>query len=223
MATTVSIYADPAYSYSYVNTKWLDARNSADASTVSIVSPSSVGIVSGYAFFRTYLSFDLSTEIIPAGSVIDSITISLKRSDRIGGGYIPTIAYAGNSRLTASRGEYSLYLDNIIGISDLATIAIIDSMDYYTSRAFDLATYSMITPGSILTVGIIDTLDFDVSDNSVSNNYLIDTDPLGLYPPYIEVTYSSAGYPNSIIGISSANIAGFSGVSSANISNIMGV
>ncbi len=223
MPTTVQIYSGRAYSYNYLNSKWTDAKNAIDADVVDPGNPSAVGIISGYRFFRIYLSFDLSTEIIPAGSIIDSITISLRRSDRISGAYSPTVAYAGNNRLDGLRGEYSLYLDNIIGTSDLATIAIIDGSGYYTSRSFDLTTYSMITPGSTLTLGIIDSLDFNDSVNSISDTYLIDTDPSGSYPPYIDVTYSDAGYPNSIMGVASASIADVSGIPTANILSVMGV
>jgi hypothetical protein len=221
MPTTVQIYSGRVYSYNYLNSKWLDAKNAKGADAVDPGTPSAVGIISGYRFFRIYLSFDLST--IPAGSVIDSITISLRRSDRIRGTYSPTVAYAGNNILGGLRTEYSLYLDNIIGTSDLAIINITDDSGYYTSRSFDLVTYSMITPGSTLTLGIIDSLDFNDSVNSISDTYLIDTDPEGSYPPYIDVTYSDAGYPNSIMGVASANIADVSGVPTANILSVMGV
>ena len=221
MPTTVQIYSGQAYSYNYLNSKWLDAKNAIDADAVDSGTPSSVGIRSGYRFFRIYLSFDLST--IPAGSVIDTIRISLRRSDRIGGAYSPTVAYAGNNLLDGRRGEYPLYLDNIIGTSDLAIINITDDSKYYTSGSFDLTTYSMITPGTTLTLGIIDSLDFNDSVNSISDTYLIDTDPAGSYPPYIDVTYSDAGYSNPIMGVASANIADVSGIPTANILSVMGV
>jgi hypothetical protein len=221
MPTTVQIYSNRAYSYNYLNIKWLDAKNAIDADAVDSGTPSSVGIISGYRFFRIYLSFDLST--IPAGSVIDTIRISLRRSDRIRVAYSPTVAYAGNNLLGGLRGEYSLYLDNIIGTSDLAIIDITDDSGYYTSRSFDLTTYSMITPGSTLTLGIIDSLDFNYSVDSISDTYLIDTDPAGSYPPYIDVTYSDAGYSNPIMGVASANIADVSGIPTANILSVMGV
>jgi len=81
----------------------------------------------------------------------------------------------------------------------------------------------MITPGSTLTLGIIDSLDFNDSVNSISDTYLIDTDPAGSYPPYIDVTYSDAGYSNPIMGVASANIADVSGIPTANILSVMGV
>jgi hypothetical protein len=221
MSTTVQIYSDRAYSYNDLNSKWLDAKNAIDADAVDPGNPSAVGIISGYRFFRIYLSFDLST--IPVGSVIDTIRISLGRSDRIGGVYSPTVAYAGNNLLDGRRGEYPLYLDNIIGTSDLAIINITDGSRYYTSGSFDLTTYSMITPGTTLTLGIIDSLDFNDSVNSISGTYLIDTDPKASYPPYIDVTYRDAGYPNSIMGVASANIADVSGIPTANILSVMGV
>ena len=221
MPTTVQIYSSRAYSYNYLESKWLDAKNAIDADAVDSGTPSAVGIISGYRFFRIYLSFDLST--IPVGSVIDTIRISLRRSDRIRGAYSPTVAYAGNNLLDGRRGEYPLYLDNIIGTSDLAIIDITDGSGYYTSRSFDLTTYSMITPGSTLTLGIIDSLDFNDSVNSISDTYLIDTDPAGSYPPYIDVTYSDAGYSNPIMGVASASIADVSGIPTANILSVMGV
>jgi hypothetical protein len=223
MSTTVQIYSNRAYSYNYLDSKWLDAKNAIDADAVDPGNPSAVGIISGYRFFRIYLSFDLSTKIIPAGSIIDSITISLRRSDRIRSPYSPTVAYAGNNILDGSRREYPLYLDNIIGTSDLAIINITDDLGYYTSKSFDLTTYSMITPGSTLTLGIIDSLDFNDSVDSISDTYLIDTDTEGSYPPYIDVTYRDAGYPNSIMGVASANIADVSGIPTANILSVMGV
>ena len=219
MPTTVQIYSGQAYSYNYLNSKWLDAKNAIDADAVDSGSPSGVGILAGYRFFRIYISFDLST--IPAGSIIDSITISLRRSDIIRNVYSPTVTYAGNNLLSRLRGEYSLYLDNIIGTSDLAIIDITDGSGYYTSRSFDLTTYSMITPGSTLTLGIIDSLDFNDSVNSISDTYLIDTDPAGSYPPYIDLTYSDAGYSNPVMGIS--NFTDLSGVPSADILSVMGV
>jgi hypothetical protein len=79
----------------------------------------------------------------------------------------------------------------------------------------------MITPGSTLTLGIIDSLDFNDSVNSISDTYLIDTDPAGSYPPYIDLTYSDAGYSNPVMGIS--NFPDLSGVPSADILSVMGV
>jgi hypothetical protein len=109
-----------------------------------------------------------------------------------------------------------------VGSDPLDTITIDDNLGYYTSRSFDLTTYSSIIPGSTLTVGLIDSLDFDYSTGQISNIYLIDTNTEGSYPPFLTVTYRQ-GYPNSIMGIDSANISGVMGVSAANISNIMGV
>jgi hypothetical protein len=217
-----TIYPIRNYWYVYTNPKWQDARGSLKADSVSTGPNSPIGIISGFSFYRTYLSFELSSGSIPADSVIENITISLKRTDAIRGVYSPIIAYGGLSILSGIIGEFPLYIDNLVASDPLDTISIDNNLKYFTSRSFDLTTYSSITPGSTLTVGIIDSLDFDYSTDQISNTYLIDTNTEGSYPPFLTVTYRQ-GYPNSIMGIDSANVSGVMGISAANISNIMGV
>jgi len=217
-----TIYPIRNYWYVYANAKWQDARDSLKADSVSTGPNSPIGIIPGFSFYRTYLSFELASKSIPADSVIENITISLKRTDAIRGVYSPIIAYGGLSILSGIDSEFPLYINNLVGSDPLDTITIDDNLGYYTSRSFDLTTYSSIIPGSTLTVGLIDSLDFDYSTGQISNTYLIDTNTEGSYPPFLTVTYRQ-GYPNSIMGVASANIAGVSGIPSADILSVMGV
>ena len=142
---------------------------------------------------------------------------SLKRLDTIRAVYSPIITYAGNQSLDGDTNEYPLYIDNLnLDGDSLATIDIEDNAIYYTSTNF---TKYLISPGDILTLGIIDNYDFSNSINSYSDVYLID---LTTNRPILTVTYTGGivNYPNNVMGVSSANISSVRGVLSANISKI---
>lgn len=228
MARTVDIYPSITYWYPKVDKDWAIARDAKSSEAVFEQPQSSIGITfdgDNFTFFRTYLSFDLST--IPGGSTIDSIILSLQRVDSIRNPYTPNIAYAGNAFLIGDVNEYQLYLDNIDKNNNpLATITITDNSQYYRSDPFDIVSYP-VSPGDILTVGIIDDYDFIDNRGSISDRYLIDTDadPLS-NQPYLTVEYTSGGgggYTKTVMGVPGANISTVSGVPSANIANIMGV
>ena len=220
MATTVTIYPSVSIWHEKADRNWSTARSSASSDIASSSAPSRVGIIlSGdYSFYRIYMSFDLS--VVPVGSTIDSIRISLKRVDSIKTGYIPIVAYAGNSEVRRVISEYKLYLTSIIGGKRISIVNLTDETRYYTSDPFDIATYR-IFPGDTLSIGIIDANDFGNSVNGTSNLYLIDTDPAG-NQPYIEVTYTAGGgYNKPVMGIS--NFTNLNGIPSANIVSVMGV
>jgi hypothetical protein len=222
MATTVDINPFRKFWYQTSGKFWDLNRDNILSDSFSPTNPGRVGIVYSapdFIFFRLYLSFDLS--IVPVGSTIDSITISLKRTDTIRAVYSPIITYAGNKSLDGDTNEYPLYIDNLnLDGDSLATIDIEDDANYYTSTNF---TKYLISPGDILTLGIIDNYDFSNSVNSYSDVYLID---LTTNPPILTVTYTEGGgggYTKTVMGVPGANISTVSGVPSANIANIMGV
>jgi hypothetical protein len=218
MPTTATLYPTASYWHIKGDASWSTARNAVSSDDVFPINPADVGIRSGYNFTRTYLSFNLSA--IPGGSTIDSITISLKRLDGLVSSYSPIIAYAGNARVSRAVNEYGLYIDNISGKISLDVITLPDDRNYYTSRGFDLAVYP-VSPGDVLSVGIIDPADFNNTDGVTSNFYLFDIDPAG-NQPYIEVTYTAgSGYSKPVMGIS--NFTDLNGISSANIASVMGV
>jgi len=205
--------------YQTTSRLWDLSRDNTLSDSFSLTNPGRVGIVysaSDFNFYRLYLSFDLSE--IPVEATIDVITISLKRLDVIRDIYSPIIAYAGNQPLDGDTKEYPLYIDNLnLDKDSLATIDIDDNSKYYTSTNF---TRYVISPGDILTLGIIDNYDFSNSVNSYSDVYFID---LVTNPPILTVTYTGGGgggYPNNVMGVSSANISSVRGVLSANISKI---
>ena len=220
MATTVTIYPTSLYWHTIGPGEWSALRDSIDSDSVNSTNPGSVGIVfdRGYTFYRIYLGFTLSS--IPEGSVIDSITISVKRLDEIKFTYSPYIAYSGRIMPTSRMDEYSLYLDNLSRGESLASVTIPDNESYYTSGPFNLATYP-VSAGDILAVGIIDPDDFDNNVESFSDRYLFDIDK-NLDRPYIEVTYTEGGgYNKPVMGIS--NFTNLNGIPSANIVSVMGV
>jgi hypothetical protein len=226
MAKTVDIYPSVAYWYPKVDKDWAIARDAKSSEAVFQQPQSQIGIRfdgENFTFFRTYLSFDLSD--VPGGSTIDSIILSLQRVDEIKNSYTPNIAYAGNAFLIGDINEYQLYLDNTARGRDLAIIDIIDSTGYYQSDPFDIVSYP-VSPGDILTVGIVDNYDFINDIGRTSDDiYLIDTDSLS-NQPYLTVEYTSGGgggYTKTVMGVPGANISTVSGVPSANIANIMGV
>ena len=219
MATTVDINPFRKFWYQTSGKYWDLNRDNILSDSFSSSNPGRVGIVYSapdFIFFRLYLSFDLSE--IPVGATIDTITISLKRLDTIRAVYSPIITYAGNQSLDGDTNEYPLYIDNLnLDGDSLATIDIEDNANYYTSTNF---TKYLISPGDILTLGIIDNYDFSNSINSYSDVYLID---LTTNRPILTVTYTGGGgggYPNNVMGVSSANISSVRGVLSANISKI---
>ena len=218
MATTVDINPVSKFWYQTSGKYWDLNRDNILSDSFSSSNPGRVGIVYSapdFIFFRLYLSFDLSE--IPVGATIDTITISLKRLDTIRAVYSPIITYAGNQSLDGDTNEYPLYIDNLnLDGDSLATIDIEDNAIYYTSTNF---TKYLISPGDILTLGIIDNYDFSNSINSYSDVYLID---LTTNRPILTVTYTGGivNYPNNVMGVSSANISSVRGVLSANISKI---
>ena len=219
MSTIVNINPFKNFWYQTSGKFWDLNRDNTLSNSFSSTNPGRVGIVYSapdFNFYRLYLSFDLS--VVPVGSTIDSITISLKRTDTIRAVYSPIIAYAGNQPLDGDTKEYPLYIDNLnLDGDSLATIDIEDNASYYTSTNF---TKYIISPGDILTLGVIDTYDFTNSINSYSDVYLID---LITNRPILTVTYTGGGgggYPNNVLGVSSANISSVRGVLSANISKI---
>ena len=221
MATTVDINPFRKFWYQTSGKYWDLNRDNILSDSFSSSNPGRVGIVYSapdFIFFRLYLSFDLSE--IPVGATIDTITISLKRLDTIRAVYSPIITYAGNQSLDGDTNEYPLYIDNLnLDGDSLATIDIEDNAIYYTSTNF---TKYLISPGDILTLGIIDNYDFSNSINSYSDVYLID---LTTNRPILTVTYTGGivNYPNNVMGVSSANISSVRGVLSANISKINGI
>ena len=218
MSTTVNINPISRFWYQTSGKYWDLNRDNTFSDSFSSINPGRVGIVYSapdFNFYRLYLSFDLSE--IPVGATIDTITISLKRLDTIRAVYSPIITYAGNQSLDGDTNEYPLYIDNLnLDGDSLATIDIEDNAIYYTSTNF---TKYLISPGDILTLGIIDNYDFSNSINSYSDVYLID---LTTNRPILTVTYTGGivNYPNNVMGVSSANISSVRGVLSANISKI---
>jgi hypothetical protein len=223
MATTVDLPYTRAQWHEKTDLDWSKARNSIDSDSVTNTTPARIGIakVEGYIFYRLYLSFDLSILEIPEGSTIDEIILSLQRTDRIRGQYDPIIAYAGNEIITRIDKDYSLYINNTTGGIPLSTINLKDATKYWQSLSFDLNTYP-VNINDILTIGIVDTYDFNDSIDAFSNIYEIDLDVESL-PPYLTITYTEGGgggYPNTVMGVTVTSIMG---VPVGNIANIMGV
>jgi hypothetical protein len=226
MTTTVDLPYTRAQWHEKIDSDWSTARNNTSSDSVTNTTPARIGItkVGGYTFYRLYLSFDLSILEIPEGSTIDEIILSLQRTDRIRGQYDPTIAYAGNEIITIIDKNYPLYINNTTGGIPLSTISLKDATRYWQSLSFDLNTYP-VNINDILTIGVIDTYDFDDSIDAFSNIYEIDLD-VDSNPPYLTITYTEGGgggYPNTVIGVPSANISTVMGVPTANISKVMGV
>ncbi len=217
---SVQIYAGKSYWYDKLDPVWSDARDFNRSDNVYSTSPFGVGITydgRDYIFFRIYLSFNLG--VIPNGSTINDIRLYLKREDSIKQPYSPEIAYAGSIPVDGLDSEFPLYISNTLRGESLASITINDDSQYYSSGLFNLLTYP-VSPGDSLSIGIIDTYDFNNTVNSFSDLYQISNS--SGYEPYIEVNYSAGGggYPNNVIGVSSANISSVHGVLSANISKI---
>lgn len=220
MSTTININPIAKFWHQKTDRDWSTARDANESDSFSDLESGRIGIVlpdSDYIFFRLYLSFDLSE--IPVGSTIDSITLSLTRVDELKDIYSPIIAYAGVTSLNGDITEYPWYLDNINLDNDpLATIDIEDNTQYYTSTNFN--TNYTVSPGDILTVGVIDSDDFSNRRDSISDVYLISF--VRGNEPRLNITYTEGGggYPNLVMGV---NISTVAGVPSANIANIMGV
>ena len=161
-----------------------------------------------WTFSRTYIEFDLSSVIDP----ITSMTLFVKGNII---GDISYIAYGGQTALTDSGGDYTLYLDNLSGTDYLATGSITLN---YTSFPLDLTTYPPSDPPGYYVIGLIARADFRDSVGNESRNVRINNDT---NIPYLVI--NQTGYPYEVNGVLGANITEVSGVPVANITNIMGV
>lgn len=208
-----TIYANKVNDYPFTTVTWSNARSAPKGT--SNLNPSSpihriVDNGISFTFVRTYMEFDLSSVTDP----ITSITLHVNGNGVTGN--TSYVVYGGQSALSDGPEDYSLYLVNLNGSSELSTIVI--PYREYASCTLDINTYPPADPPGYYIIGLIADADFLNNDGGTFSGVLINnTDQL----PYLII--NGDGYANNVIGVPGASITTVSGVPSANITNIMGV
>jgi hypothetical protein len=199
------------YWYTKSDRDWEIARNAASSDTYTegdgINEKVSLTTDSGYYFFyRTYLEFDLKDVIS-----VNNARLYISASTNVSNTTIHA-AYGGNS-LSGTTADYNLYLTNIVTETPLSTIQI-KSKGILYSGLLDITTYPIDPKDGRYVIGLVTEQDFT---NTIDGTA---TGIEGVFA-YLSINEAS-GYPNTVMGISGANISTVSGVPSANISKIMG-
>lgn len=214
---------------------WFSARDSPNAN--SVVNWSGTPTVGGaiavywqigrggpdYNVVRTYFYFDLTT----ISGTITAIDFYLRVQNggtnnvnvAINGN---SLAFGGNGSSNLTSGEFDInggmtndYLNGQgVGLTTNA----------YNQFSLNTNAITDATNNQFLILQIID-FDFDYLNNdptplgpmSVSGGYR------AFFPNYLSVTTAAAGYPNNVMGVTSANIDNVIGIATADIDNIIGV
>ena len=187
---------------------------------------------------RSFFPFDLSGNDSAGASLSGNTVASAELkvySDNLGGtGTQQKRIYAVEATALAdSTADYGnvfssgTTLGTTFGSSDLTT-----TLGYHTwtlnSDAIT-AINSAISAGSTLTIGLMGYYDYagvDPSSNIVKIAVYYSEQSGGGgtgADPKLELTYTSTGYTNNVLGVASANIAGVNGVATANIASVNGV
>ena len=220
--TFLNPLVDNTYSYTPITWSWSNARDAATATTVDTTGETlRASILENNILQRSYLEFDLS-------SITDTITkielfLYVDALDNPPQEY--NIVYGGSGSLRNNLSEYSLYLDKIATVDKIPvplSTFLVNSTGVYSSCSLDIINYPT---SSTYVVGLVCKPDF-LNDVNVYQNEIavssIDNRRSNQHP-YLKITHGSSGYPNTVMGVASANISTIMGVPTANISKVMGV
>ena len=214
---------------------WFSARDAVNASgVINYSSPSTVGSAFSvswqfgrngpeYNVIRSYFYFDLST----ISGTITAIDLYIRAQNgglnninvAISGN---GLAFGGNGSSALTPGEFDInggmqndYINNQ-GVGW--------SAGSYQQFSLNANAITDATNNQFLILQVID-FDFDYFNN--------DPTPVGpininggfqaFFPNYLSVTTAAAGYPNNVMGVTSANIDNVIGISTSNINNVIGV
>lgn len=163
-----------------------------------------------YQFNRTYLVFDMS--VIRAS--ISALYLNIYPNSSSTSKSV-TITYGAYDGLLQDERDYPNYIINgeIDWLGGKANIIDEQYNEFYLRP--NIAAYDN---RGFLVIGIIDDDDFD---NVYKSSTLLNIDSgSGTNPPYLRYVTSSAGYSNTVLGVSSSSISTVNGTSISNISKI---
>jgi hypothetical protein len=164
-----------------------------------------------FEFKRSYLSFDISSITEPITGMSLNIYVESLNYDYI------AVTYSG-TRIFKNNTDYSIYINE--GSIEWAT-RIILSTDQYNDIPLDSGILPYPDPSTdpTLVIGLIDVNDFDNTEVGGYSVIVSSSESVGK-SPYLKITTSSVGYPNTVIGVISYSISNVNGINISNISKI---
>jgi hypothetical protein len=127
------------------------------------------------------------------------------------------VTYSG-TRIFQNNTDYSIYINE--GSIEWAT-RIILSTDQYNDIPLDSGILPYPDPSTdpTLVIGLIDVNDFDNTEVGGYSVIVSSSESVGK-SPYLKITTSSVGYPNTVIGVLSSSISNVNGINISNVSKI---
>lgn len=172
--------------------------------------------------YRTFLFFDVSS--ITSLYTITAATLKVLGYTNSTGGVIPVAASAwgGNgSTSTLSTANYN----DLTFATTYASAITSWSTSAYNDFSLNATAISAMNSNGYLNCALINNT-YDQADGSLvaSNEFYNGVEFLDATQKIkVELTYTSAGYGNDVIGVAAASIVSVNGVATANIVNINGV
>jgi len=213
---------------------WFSARDSPNATSVSNHSGGTIGSAfAAYWFFgrggpdynviRSYFYFDLTT----ISGTITAIDLYI-RAQNGGTNNINVaingngLAFGGNGSSPFTSGEFDInggMQNDYINSQGVGW-----SAGSYQQFSLNANAIADATNNQFLILQVID-FDFDYFNNDPTPGGPININGgfQAFFPNYLSVTTTAAGYPNNVMGVTSANIDNVIGIATANIDNVIGV
>ena len=164
-----------------------------------------------FDFRRSYLSFDISSITEPITEISLNIYVENLNYDYI------AVTYSG-TRIFQNNTDYSLYINE--GSIEWSRRIILSS-GQYNEITLDSGILPYPDPSTDPTfvIGLIDVNDFDNTEVGGYSVIVSSSESVGK-SPYLKITTSSVGYPNTVIGVLSSSISNVNGINISNISKI---
>jgi hypothetical protein len=175
-----------------------------------------------YQIIRTYLFFDISS--ITANNTITAATLQIygtgtsSTADSI---IVKGTAWGGNgSTSTLASGDY-----DSLDFSTAYSSKLLSWGTTYNNFTMNATAISDMNSNGYLNVALVEG-DYDY-DNDSPLSLIDETIPVEFLDPTnkikVSLTYTPAGYGNTVLGVAGANIDNVIGVASGDIDNIIGV
>jgi hypothetical protein len=164
-----------------------------------------------FDFRRSYISFDISSITEPITEISLNIYVESLNYDYI------AVTYSG-TRIFENNTDYSLYINE--GSIEWSRRIILSS-GQYNEITLDSGILPYPDPSTDPTfvIGLIDVNDFDNTEVGGYSVIVSSSESVGK-SPYLKITTSSVGYPNTVIGVLSSSISNVNGTNISNISKI---
>lgn len=172
--------------------------------------------------YRTFLFFNVSS--ITSSNTITAATLKVLGYVNNTGGVIPVASTAWNGNGSSSV-LFTADFGNITFATTYASAITSWNTSAYNDFTLNATAISAMNSNGYLNVALINDT-YDQADGTLTTGteeyngieFLDATNPIK-----VELTYSSAGYGNDVIGVAAASIVSVNGVATANIININGV